>query len=93
MLEQLRWARAELERAIVGLGRVVAVCYLLIHFIPDSLTYSVPLFLNNDNRWKANGRRTVAARRLLWAFPRRVRLAPQHRVIITRPCVFSIKHH
>ena len=29
----------------IGLGRIVALCYLLIHFAPESLTYSVPLFL------------------------------------------------
>jgi hypothetical protein len=30
---------------IVGLSRIVALYYLLIHFIPESLTHSVPLFL------------------------------------------------
>ena len=29
----------------VGLGRIVALYDLLIHFIPDPLTYSVPVFL------------------------------------------------
>ena len=40
---------AEMSRLLrlvgIGLGRIVALHHLLIHFIPDSLTYSVPLFL------------------------------------------------
>jgi hypothetical protein len=29
-------------RVVLGLGRIVALHYLLIHFIPESLTYLVP---------------------------------------------------
>ena len=33
------------EAVAVGLGRIVALHHLLIIFTPESLTYSVPLFL------------------------------------------------
>ena len=36
------------SRVGVGLGRIVALHHLLIHFIPDLLTYSVPLFLKRQ---------------------------------------------
>jgi hypothetical protein len=32
----------------VGLGRIVALYHLLIHVTPESLTYSVPLFLKRQ---------------------------------------------
>jgi hypothetical protein len=35
-------------QAILGLGRIVALYHLLIYFIPDSLSYSVPLFLKRQ---------------------------------------------
>ena len=38
-------AEGEAPMVLLGLGRVVAFVPPLIHFIPDSLTYSVPLFL------------------------------------------------
>jgi hypothetical protein len=39
---------AFIEVMIRGLGRIVAVYYILIHFIPDFLTYLVPLFLKRQ---------------------------------------------
>jgi hypothetical protein len=40
-------ARAR-SHCLLGLGRPVALYYLLILFIPESLTYSVPLFLKRQ---------------------------------------------
>jgi hypothetical protein len=37
-----------MARASLGLGRIVVFAIPLILFIPDSLTYSVPLFLKRQ---------------------------------------------
>jgi hypothetical protein len=39
---------ARLAAVVLGLGRIVALPPPLIRFIPDSLTYSVPLFLKRQ---------------------------------------------
>jgi hypothetical protein len=55
-------ALAELEQTVsVGLGRIVALHHLLILFTPDSLTYSVPLFLTRQCDRTPGGRPQVQA--------------------------------
>ena len=62
----LAFANYELRaEARIGLGRIVALYYLLILFMPESLTYLVPVFLNRqcDRTLGADGahrRRLVA---------------------------------
>ena len=52
----LAFANYELRaEARIGLGRIVALYYLLILFMPESLTYLVPVFLNRQ------GDRTLGA--------------------------------
>ena len=67
--------RAKIDAVPVGLGRGGALYNLLTHFLPDSLRYSVPLFLKRqcDRTLGAGrrGRQTAAGARPRPAFLRR----------------------
>jgi hypothetical protein len=62
----------------IGLGRIVALYYLLIPFIPESLKYSVPLFLKQQcDRTLASDSRINAAA-LFGSSPRYCSICPLH---------------
>jgi hypothetical protein len=79
--------------ARLGLGRIVALCDLLIHFIPESLTYSVPLFLKRQCDRTLGARGSVGLRGGCARGDALVRPAAGGAVICSRlSCLVCVEH-